>query len=222
MLRVFLLVILFIFYTKASTLEEANKALKNSEITTAIKLYKELTKLGNEEAIFKLGTIYFKGNGVKKDLNIAMQYFKRAALYNNKKAKYNVGIIYANKRYKFHSLKKAFDIFNDLAKSGHGPAQNKVAIFLTYGLGIEKDYKLAVQWLEQAYFKSKYFPASCNLAFMFADGRGVFPNFGRARILAQKGYEKKLPMCVKVYKEYKLHKYKQDKAFKFGYYRDLE
>ncbi len=80
---------------------------------------------------------------------------------------------------------------------------------------------MAVKWFEQAYFEHNYKPASCNLAVMFANGYGVFPNFGRAKKLAQEGYEKKIPTCVKVYKDFRLYKYPEDKGFKSGYYKNF-
>lgn len=219
MIRVFILVILLLKTSSGSLIEKANEALKNNDTKIAIKLYKEAARNGDEEGNFKLGTLYYKGQGVRRNLNIAMEYFQKAAQYDHIKAKYNMAIIYSQKRYKFHNFKKAFKLFNELAKEGHGKAQNKVGIFLTYGLGVDKDYSLAVKWFEHSYFESNYLPASCNLSFMFAEGKGVFPNFGRARKLAQEGYDKKLPMCVKVYEDYNLRIYTKDKGFKSGYYK---
>ena len=107
----------------------------------------------------------------------------------------------------------------ELALKGDPKAQNKIGIFLTYGFGVEKDYKLAVKWLEKSYFQGNYLPASCNLAYMFANGYGVFHNFGRASTISKKGYMQKLPMCVKVYEDFNLHKYNKDKGFKYGFYK---
>lgn len=222
MLRIFILIILFINTIFALTISDAQNSLKIGDTNMALKIYKQLARQGDKEANFNLGVIYFKGKKVKKDLNQAMKYFQRASASGQEKAKYNVAIIYANKNYTKYDLKKSYQLFEELANLDNPKAQNKLALFLTYGLGgINKDYKQAVSWLEKAYFEHNYFPASCNLAFMFAEGKGVFPNFGRARKLAQEGYEKKLPKCVKVYKEYKLHKYTQDKGFKYGYYKGL-
>ena len=151
----------------------------------------------------------------------SLYYFEKISAYGNKKAKYNTAIIYANKNYKNHSYRKAYNIFLELAQLGYEKAQNKVGIFLLHGLGIDKDYKLSVKWFEQSYFEHNYKPASCNLAIIFANGYGVFPNFGRAKKLAQEGYKKKVPTCVKVYKDFNLHKYPEDKGFKSGYYKNF-
>ncbi len=199
-------------------MDTANKAFLDKDIKLALELYKKSAREGEDEALFKLGKIYYNGKFVKQDINLSMDYFKKVASYGHIKAKYNVATIYAQKRYKHHSYKKAYDIFLDLARNHHAKAQNKVGIALLYGLGVDIDYKLSVKWFEQSYFVNGYKPSACNLAVMFANGYGVFPNFGRARILAQKGYENKNPICVKIYKQFNLGKYKEDKGFKFGFY----
>ncbi|MEA3383829.1 MAG: tetratricopeptide repeat protein [Campylobacterota bacterium] len=203
----------------ADILSDANNKYKNGQIKDAIKLYNKASREGIDEASFQLGLIYYKGVGIKKDISKAMKYFKKASLYGHKKASYNVATIYGQKQYKEHNFTKAFDIYQELAKDGYGKAQDKVATYLLYGLGIPKDYKLSVRWFEESYFKNNYQPASCGLALMYASGKGVFPNLGRARKLAVEGYEKKIPLCVKVYKEFNLQKYDEDKGFKYGFYK---
>ncbi len=219
MIRIFLLVILFVNTVFGSAFEEAQTALKNKQYEKAIELFRQSAKYGNNEANFKLGIIYYKGNGIKKDLSLAMKYFQRASAAGHLKAKYNTGVIYATKNYEKHDYKEAYKIFEELSIVNYPSAQNKLGLFLLHGLGVDKDYKKAVKWFEEAYFINHYLPASCNLALMYASGKGVFPNFGRARELAQEGYDKNLPMCVKVYKDFNLHKYHEDKGFKYGFYK---
>jgi TPR repeat protein len=221
MIRIFLLLILLIFNAYANILEDAQEALENKKTTLAIKLYKEAVRQGHDEALFKLGTIYYN-----KNIDLAFNYFKQASDYGNQKATYNMAIIYSQKKYKFHNYIKSYKIYLELAKNIydktkniHAKAQNKVGMAMLYGLGVDKDYKTAVKWFEESYFKNNYKPAACNLALMYASGKGVFPNFGRAQKLAIDGYNNKIPLCVKVYNDFKLHKYKKDKGFKFGFYK---
>lgn len=204
MLRIFLIIILFIVNLSS------NETIKN---------YKELARKGDIQANFYLGKIYFNGKIVKQDLDSAMKYFKRASIYENQKALYNIATIYAQKRYSNFSLRKSYNLFLDLAQKGNPKAQNKIGLFLLHGLGVDKDYKLSVRWFEQSYFKGNYKPAACNLSLMYASGKGVFPNFGRARELADVGLKDKIPTCVKTYKEFNLQKYEKDKGFKYGFYK---
>ena len=217
-MKIFILFIILFTSINATYLSEANLAYKQGDIKKAIKLYKLAIIDGDNQSYFNLAMIYYK----QKDLDKAMYYFKMASMYDNKKATFNMATIFAQKKYSKHSFKKSFDIFNKLAQQDYPKAQHKVGLFLLYGIGgISKDYGLALRWFEQAFFNHNYLQSGCYLAYMYVNGYGVFPNFGRARKLAIKGYKKHYPMCVKVYKEYKLYKYKEDKGFKFGYYKDL-
>ena len=222
-LRILFLLILLVYNNlNASLLDKANEAYKQKNITKAIELYEQSARLGEDESYFKLGLIYYLGDGVKKDLQKAISNFKQAALYNHIKSKFNVAMIYSQKKYKKHNFKKAYEIFLDLAQQNHSKAQYMLANALIRGLGVDKDYKRALQWLEHAYFKNNYKPARCMIAVIYANGYGVLQNFGRANVLAREGYKEKRPVCYKVYKEFNLHKHKKDKSFKFGYYKNLK
>ena len=115
--------------------------------------------------------------------------------------------MYAKKK----DYRLSYNTFLDLAQKSHAKAQHQVGNFLTYGY-VDKDYKLAVKWYEQS-LKNGYKYSSCSLAFMYANGKGVFPNFGKARELAQEGYDKKWPLCVRVYKDFNLQKYDKNRGF---------
>ncbi|MEA2049370.1 MAG: tetratricopeptide repeat protein [Campylobacterota bacterium] len=202
MLRIFLLLVLFF-------------SSSYCDIKKDILIYKQNIKDGNTDVIFDLAMLYFKNNNRKE----AIKYFKLASLYGDKKAKYNLATIYGQKRYSTHNFKKAFKLYQELADENYPKAQYKVAIYLIYGLGVDKDYKKAVRYFEYSFFKNNYKPAACGLALMYASGKGLFPNMGRARELAQNGYEKEIPLCVRVYDDFNLQKYDKDKGFKYGFYR---
>ena len=178
---------------------------------------KKQIRNGDTNANFKLGVIYYK----KRNLDLAMLYFTRAADYDNKKAKYNIAIIYGNKNFRSYNPKQAFKLYKELAQQDYDKAQIKVALALLHGIGVEKDYQMARQWLERAYFKHNNLEAGCYLAYIYTYGRGVLVNLGRARKLALKGYNKKIHYCRKIYNNFNLYKYKQDKGFKFGYYSNF-
>ncbi len=63
--------------------------------------------------------------------------------------------------------------------------------FLVNGVLVEKDYKMAVRYFERA-SKQELIDAQCNLAFMYASGKGVFPNFGRLINLLKKVKNKEI------------------------------
>ena len=181
---------------------------------------KRLSKLNDQEAIFKLGTIYYKGELTKQNLDLSLYYFKKIKK-DNIKAQYNIASIFANKKYKGFNRQKAFKIYLKLAQEDYPPAQNMVGLYFLYGVGVQKDYTKAKKWFEYAFFEHNYIKAGCNLAYIYTYGKGVIVNLGRARKLVKKGYTKHISRCIKIYNDFNLYKYKEDKGFKFGYYKNF-
>lgn len=207
-LSIFLLLGSFLYASSIKNIEDFNN-------------FKKLTKEYNEEAFYQLGLAFYEGKVVKKDYKKSYTNLLQASNLGHYQAKYNLAIIYSNKRTPYYNLKKSFESFLFLAKEGHAGAQNRVGMFLTLGLKVEKDYKEAVKWFEKS-SKQNYLSAHCNLAYMYASGSGVFVNFGRAHAFAKDGVSKNHPVCKKVFKDYNLKNYKEDKGWKFKFYTKPE
>jgi len=202
--------------------------LRQHKIKEAIEQYKQIGINKNLEAFCELGKLYYKGKYIKKDIQKAMDYFQLCATNNNKKALYNIAALYSSKQYKNYNPKKSFELFLSLAQDGYAKAQYKVANAYLVGWGVQKDYKLAMAWFEEALFSHNHILSGCSLGYMYANGLGALQNLGRARNLALAGYKQNLPLCKKVFKDFKLYKpkYKQDKGFKskrlMQYYKKIE
>jgi TPR repeat protein len=133
------------------------------------------------------------------------------------KATYNLGIILMAKNQKDDGYRYLYNAY----KSGHIKATNRIGELLFYGEYLKRDYKRAIYYFEEA-AKKGYVQAECNLAFAYAKGAGVFKNFGRAHQFAKKGRKLGYKLCQKVWVDYNLHKYPEDKSFKFGFYKPIE
>ncbi len=222
MIKIFLITI-FVF----SSLFSADKPYrilaqeyeKKGDIKNALDNYFKAANKRDDKALLYLGKLYYQGKHLKQSTKKAIEFLNKASILENKKAKYNLAIIYASKRSKeYHNFKKAFKLFLELAQIGYAPAQNKVGMFLTHGYGgMKKDYVEAVKWYE-ASSKQCYEDAECNLAFMYVNGKGVWKNFGRAHVFAKKGYENGNHICKAVWNKHKLYKYPNDTSFKFNFY----
>jgi len=221
MLKTFLFILsLSIYSLQASNLIKAEQALEKNLIDEAIQLYKLSAREGEDEANFQLGKIYYLKKYQKRDLDKAFEYFQKAADYHHLNAKYNLAMIYSQKKFKQHNYKKAYNLFLTLAQQDDPKSQYMVALYLLHGFGIDKDYKLAKKWVEKAYFVNNYKEASCGIALIYAQGFGVIQNFGRARKFSENLVDS-FALCKKVFYDFKLYKkrYKEDKGFKFGYYK---
>ena len=127
---------------------------------------------------------------------------------------YNEAIKLMNKK----DYEKAYNLFVDDANSGNAKSQLMLGkFFLQKNELIQKDYEKALYYFKLA-SKQKLYEANCYIAYMYANGFGVFPNFGRAHVFAKKEYEKGNKLCTKVWNDFNLSKYSEDKGFKIGDY----
>lgn len=81
-------------------------------VDTAVKMISYAAQYGDHQACILLGDCYEQGLGVKKDINTAEAYYRRAAVSGNCEAQYKLGVLYRNRRDYYPAkewLKKAAD-----------------------------------------------------------------------------------------------------------------
>ncbi|QOG11370.1 tetratricopeptide repeat protein [Arcobacter sp. FWKO B] len=215
MMKIFITVCFFVISLFGSELlKSANEAKEAKDMKKALQLYYQSAQQeGTPEAIYEIGKFFYSGIVVKQNFNKALEYFELSASKGHLESRYAIGIFYFNKKNPYHSYSKAYDVFLELANEGHAPSQNRVGMFLAFGLGMDKDYKEAVQWFQKS-ADGGYMTGKCHLALMYASGKGVFPNLGRAKMLAEEGYKAKNPVCIQVWDTFKLYNFSEDKGFK--------
>ncbi|WP_200763707.1 tetratricopeptide repeat protein [Nitrosophilus alvini] len=69
-------------------LQEAIELYEKDRFEEALPLFKELAKSGDDEAMYFLGLIYYEGQGTKKDIDLAIKWWKKADKRGNLDAKY--------------------------------------------------------------------------------------------------------------------------------------
>ena len=183
----------------------------------AISAYKELAKKNDPKAIHELGLIYLKGDGIAKNLNQAYDYFQQASDLGNIESTYMLGKIYLSSKTKYYNPKKAYNTFIDASNKNHAKSQLMIGRFFLMGEIVDKDYEKALYYFKLA-SKQKEYDANCYIAYMYASGLGVFPNFGRANNFAEAQYKNGNKLCVKIWKDYNLGKYPKDEGWKIGDY----
>ncbi len=212
-------IILFFLTLTLYAQENISQSHEEIKIAQQIKEYTQEALNDNPEAYFQLGKIYFEGKLVFKDYKKALEYFSAASHLGHIQGTYNLALFYLSKKTPYHDAQKALSYFLELARKGHAPSQNRVGMYLTAGIILEKNFKDAVKWYE-ASSKQGYINAQCNLAFMYASGKGVWQNMGRAHAFAKPGYKKGYILCKKVWEDFDLEKYPEDKGFKFKFYNE--
>ena len=94
-------------------------------------------KGGEVEALVEVGNAYFKGNGVKRDLEKAAKWYYEAIQRGNEEVKENFYSFYSKQLEKY-------------AKSGDAQAQYEVGCAYQKGDGVDRNIKTAAEWYMMA------------------------------------------------------------------------
>ena len=131
-------------------IESALAAVKNENYKKAFKQFQLLANKGEAEAQHNLAMLYRLGKGVKKNVSLSADWFRKAADQGVVDAQYYMGHSYdigegvsKNKKYAFVWYRKA-------AEKGHGLAQINLGVLYANGLGIEEDIEQAYLWFHVA------------------------------------------------------------------------
>lgn len=206
-------------FLNALTFEEAYTLHKSEGTLKALSYYRDLEKENDINAIHELGLIYLKGDGIAKNLNKAYEYFTKASNLGNLESTYILGKIHLSKKTRFFNTTKAYNFFVEAANKGEAKSQLMIGRFFLMGEFIDKDYEKAMYYFKLA-SKQKLYEANCYIAYMYASGTGVFPNFGRAHVFAKDEYKKGDKLCKKVWNDYNLSKYPKDEGWQIGDYNE--
>ncbi len=130
-----------------------------SDVKAMIKLADLYRSVGEEEKAFKylykstlyfspegerkLGFYYERGIGVEKNLVKAKDYYERAAMHGDIKAKYNIGLFY----YRNKQNNQAFNYVKESADADYTKAILLLAYFYEHGIGAEQNYHQSLECL---------------------------------------------------------------------------
>jgi TPR repeat protein len=121
-------------------------AYNRGDFSTAIKLWREQALKGDADAQFNLGQAYKMGRGVKVDLDIALDWYRRAANQGHLKASDSLGHVlhYQGK------IPEALPYLKPSAERGDPRSQYLFATELFNGVYIAKDWVRAYAFMTSA------------------------------------------------------------------------
>jgi TPR repeat protein len=111
---------------------------------------KTLADTGDALSQFKVGLIYYGGQGVPRDYLAALNWFKKAALQNNPLAQYNVGYMYAKGEGTPQDYMEAAKWYRKAAEQGNQLAQYDLGYMYEKGQGVVADEVQALMWYNLA------------------------------------------------------------------------
>jgi TPR repeat protein len=110
---------------------------------------------GDADAQFKVGLIYYMGQGVLRDYLEALAWFKKAALQNNPYAQYNVGYMCEKGEGTPQDYVEAAKYYRQAAQRGNRLAQYTLGYLYEKGQGVSQDEIQALMWYNLAAIKGE-------------------------------------------------------------------
>lgn len=146
----------------------------NRDLPKSLELYLQAAELGDAEAQYIAGGMYFKGRGTEVNYGKAFALLYKAAV--NGKSTASSQKIIAQSFLLGENVPKNYEEaehwFNLAAESGDSEAQNELAFMYFTGNGVDKDYSRAFNLFKDAALQNHTL-AQYNLAIMLYSGEGV-------------------------------------------------
>lgn len=118
--------------------------------TPEIDALKEKSEKGDVDAQFRLGSIYFNGDGVPENRKEAVKWLRKAAEQGHSFAQYALGHLYAKGESVPEDDKEAVKWYRKAAEQGHANAQNNLGRMFYNGEGVPGNYAEAYKWFNLA------------------------------------------------------------------------
>jgi localization factor PodJL len=111
-----------------------------------VEWFERAAKQGLAPAQFRLGGLYEKGIGVKKDLEAARRYYALAGEAGNPKALHNLAVLYAEGMAGKPDYQAAAQWFRKAAAFGMTDSQYNLGVLYARGIGVEQNLTEAYRW----------------------------------------------------------------------------
>ena len=153
-----------------------------SDYYTAYEYYNKASE-GTEplfvaKAMFDIGRMYYRGEGVEQDYAKEMEWYEKAADLGYADAMHNIGYMYNYGEGVEQDYAKALEWYEKAAKGGNGSSANNIGYMYFYGEGVEQDYDKALEWYEKAVGMGNT-TAMRSIGYMYFYGKGVEQDYAK-------------------------------------------
>jgi len=139
-----------ISWAQSTDVQRAIDAYNEGDYAAAMAVWEPLANQGNRDAQFAMGVLYYEGQGVSKNLDEALAWFRKAANSGHPTAMFNLGVAYWEGRGLSQNFAQAVDWWERAAESGDVTSQYNLGLAYYLGKGAQKDIDQARNWLTQA------------------------------------------------------------------------
>ncbi|MFO0997416.1 MAG: tetratricopeptide repeat protein [Alphaproteobacteria bacterium] len=131
-------------------LDEGIAAYQRSDYAVALSEFQPLAKAGNPTAQYRLGQMYFLGQGVAQNPNEAAKWFRSAAEKGDAGAQYHLGLLFDTGRGVKENAAEAAKWFRLAAEQNDPQAQFTLGYLYQDGRGVAKNGPEALKWYQRA------------------------------------------------------------------------
>lgn len=138
----------------AETMEDAQGAIDTGRFAQAAEWLKPMANDGNANAQFRLGNLYYHGQGVPEDEVMAVFWWKKAAAHGHADAMFQLAGAYL---FGAHAAKFVSDPdreaaiwYFQAASAGHVEAQYHLGLLFLAGKGVIENRREAASWFRKA------------------------------------------------------------------------
>ena len=121
-----------------------------ANLEVATQWFERAARQGLAPALYRLGSHYEKGQGVKKDLDKARQLYLQAADKGNAKAIHNLAVLYAEGIDGKPDYRTASQWFRKAADRGIADSQYNLGILYARGIGVDQNLAESYKWFALA------------------------------------------------------------------------
>lgn len=138
----------------AQTVDDALQALDTGQHGQAAQWLGRLAEEGNAVAQYRLGNLYYHGQGLPEDETMAVFWWKKAAAHGNAEAMFQIAnaYLFGNQAAKYVSDpdREAAVWYFQAASGGHAEAQYHLGLLFLAGKGVVESRPEARRWLKKA------------------------------------------------------------------------
>jgi len=152
-----IMLVSFVAFASAAPVDPLVDALRTLEAGSQKQAVQKLTPLatsGNALAQYRLGMLYYHGQGVTEDEKMAIYWWKKAAAQGNVEAMFQLGsaFLFGSQTAKFvpDPDREAAMWYFQAASAGHVEAQYHLGLLFLAGKGVIESRQESARWLQKA------------------------------------------------------------------------
>jgi tetratricopeptide (TPR) repeat protein len=129
---------------------EARRALILGRSLLALELAQPAAERGDSTAMLTLGTLYFRGEGVRQDYAAALKWWRAAAALGNIRAQNSIGILFRDGLGVERNYDEAIKWFELAAASGEAYAHRNLGLMHENGDGFAVNIEKALEFYKKS------------------------------------------------------------------------